>query len=237
MVVSFQQLQAATTRVFGRRSTMTVPYPQSSSLKFSTSTTAAIAAVRGRSPRHHLGVVIAFGAVMGGYNLLSRVDDVRELSSSSSSFVSSLSLLLTSSSTATMIAWNHCQVPCGIFDDPAMITGLQQACQTIRKAVVESNKLHTDYVDTTPLNSNQFVRWVMTKEQHANQIITTVSEYCLCQRVKRGAFATDDEYLCALKSHHQVLLAAMKTKQSMSLEDCDALEQAIHSMTRMYTTK
>ena len=134
-----------------------------------------------------------------------------------------------------MITSNHCQVPCGIFDDPAMVNQLQQSCTTIRKAIVESNKLHADYVDTTPLNANQFIRWVATKEQHADEIIKTVSDYCLCQRVKRPLFKTEEEYLKALKVHHEVLQAAMKAKQSMDVETCDALEHAVDTLSKLYT--
>ncbi|KAG7345487.1 nickel-containing superoxide dismutase [Nitzschia inconspicua] len=129
---------------------------------------------------------------------------------------------------------NHCQVPCGIFDDPAMINELKQNCLTIRKAIVQANSLHGHYVDTTPLNANQFIRWVMTKEEHANKIIATISDYCLCQRVKRANFATEEEYLQALKFHHVVMQAAMKAKQSMDIVACEVLELAVEDLARMY---
>jgi hypothetical protein len=35
----------------------------------------------------------------------------------------------------------HCQVPCGIFDDPAIVAEVKQACATIRKAMVQINEL------------------------------------------------------------------------------------------------
>mmetsp|Transcript_10188 Transcript_10188/g.18584 ORF Transcript_10188/g.18584 Transcript_10188/m.18584 type:complete len:142 (+) Transcript_10188:446-871(+) len=134
-----------------------------------------------------------------------------------------------------MYTFNHCQVPCGIFDDPAMVQELRQACLTIRKAIAQANELHGNYVDTTPLNANQFVRWVMTKEDHCSKIITTVSEYCLCQRVKKASFANEAEYLQALKVHHTVMQAAMKAKQSMDIKDCEILEHAVDDLAKMYT--
>jgi hypothetical protein len=130
---------------------------------------------------------------------------------------------------------NHCQVPCGIFDDPAMINELKQSSLTIRKAIVQSNALHGQYIDTTPLNANQFIRWVMTKEDHADKIISTISDYCLCQRVKRANFHTEVEYLNALKLHHVVMQAAMRAKQSMDLVACEELELAIDDLAMMYT--
>merc|ERR1711906_5131 len=57
----------------------------------------------------------------------------------------------------------HCQVPCGIFDDPAMVAEIQQHAETIRQAMV------------------QMIRWVVAKEDHCKKIIAAVSEYGLCQ--------------------------------------------------------
>jgi hypothetical protein len=34
-------------------------------------------------------------------------------------------------------------VPCGIFDDPAIVAEIKQASETIRKAMVQSNDLHS----------------------------------------------------------------------------------------------
>jgi Nickel-containing superoxide dismutase len=166
----------------------------------------------------------------------------RSTTSSSNSFLSAGSVACLAVLVVTLnhendvhYTMNHCQVPCGIFDDPAMINELKQSCLTIRKAIVQSNSLHGQYVDTTPLNANQFIRWVMTKEDHADKIISTMSDYCLCQRVKRANFSTELEYLNALKLHHVVMQAAMKTKQSMDLVACEELELAIDDLAKMYT--
>jgi len=34
-------------------------------------------------------------------------------------------------------------VPCGIFDDPAIVAEIKQAAETIRKAMMQSNDLHS----------------------------------------------------------------------------------------------
>lgn len=75
----------------------------------------------------------------------------------------------------------HCQVPCGIFDDPAIVGEIKQHADTIRKAMVKGNELHGE-IAAQILSLNQMVRWINTKEDHCNKIIATVSEYCLCQR-------------------------------------------------------
>ena len=128
----------------------------------------------------------------------------------------------------------HCQVPCGIFDDPAMIAELKECAATVRKAIVQMNELQAN-ASADALAWNQSVRWVMTKEDHANKIISKVSDYCLCQRVKpQGVFASDGDYVDALKAHHKVMQSAMKCKQSVSLTDVDALDHALLDMSKMY---
>jgi ubiquitin-small subunit ribosomal protein S27Ae len=130
----------------------------------------------------------------------------------------------------------HCQVPCGIFDDPATVAAVREACATIRKAMVQIKALSADM---SAQNFNQMTRWVNTKEEHAGKIITLVSEYCLCQRVKPvGApgspFTEEKDYLDALKAHHAVMTAAMKAKQTVDEAQCDALEHAVGDFSKMY---
>jgi large subunit ribosomal protein L40e/small subunit ribosomal protein S27Ae/ubiquitin C len=79
----------------------------------------------------------------------------------------------------------HCQVPCGIFDDPKLVATIREACATIRKAMVQINELSANM---TPQNFNQMTRWVNTKEEHSQKIILLAADYSLAQRVK--AFGT-----------------------------------------------
>ena len=82
----------------------------------------------------------------------------------------------------------HCQVPCGIFDDPVRVTLLKEDAATVRKAMVQINELSTSVSGGEALALNQATRWVLTKDEAAGNIITTVSEYMLCQRVKKELF-------------------------------------------------
>ena len=125
----------------------------------------------------------------------------------------------------------HCQVPCGIFDDPMIVAEIRQACATIRKAMVQINELGASI---TPQNVNQMTRWVNTKEEHAAKIITSVAEYCLCQRVKTEVFDNANDYVDALKAHHAVMQCAMKSKQTVDVGACDALEHAVETFSKMY---
>lgn len=72
----------------------------------------------------------------------------------------------------------HCQVPCGIFDDPKLVAEIKEACATIRKAIVQVNAL---FGELTAQNFNQMTRWVNTKEEHCAKIIDAIGNYCLCQ--------------------------------------------------------
>ena len=135
----------------------------------------------------------------------------------------------------------HCQVPCGIFDDPAMVAGVTEDCATIRKAMEQIVELGAKK-DQTATDFNQMVRWVNTKEDHACKIIKQMGEYGLCQRCKlpsdpTSPFANDEEYVQALRSHHSVMTAAMKCKQNVDLAFVDKLDAAVEEMGRMYTAE
>mmetsp|Transcript_69518 Transcript_69518/g.145196 ORF Transcript_69518/g.145196 Transcript_69518/m.145196 type:complete len:210 (-) Transcript_69518:349-978(-) len=130
----------------------------------------------------------------------------------------------------------HCQVPCGIFDDPKLVTELLEAVATVKKAMVQIGELSTNL---NALNINQMTRWINTKEEHASKIITLVSEYCLCQRVKpvsdpKTPFKSEEDFVAALQSHHSVMLKAVKCKQTVDPANADALESAVKEMGKMY---
>merc|ERR1711879_1069270 len=130
----------------------------------------------------------------------------------------------------------HCQVPCGIFDDPKLVADIKEAIATIKKAQVQITELSANM---NALNINQMTRWVNTKEEHASKVISLISEYCLCQRVKpvsdpKTPFKSEEEYMAALQAHHAVMAAAVKCKQNVDPAIADALEAACKEMGKMY---
>ena len=130
----------------------------------------------------------------------------------------------------------HCQVPCGIFDDPKLVAEIREACATIRKAMVKMNELGADM---NVQNFNQMTRWCNTKEEHANKIIHLAGDYSLCQRVKKpgvagSPFQSEKDYLDALVAHHTLMQAAMKAKQTVDVAACDTLEHAATDFSKMY---
>ena len=139
----------------------------------------------------------------------------------------------------------HCQMPCGIYDDPARIAGLQEDALTIRKAVTSLKDLdhhHEDHRESRShelLHFNQATRWVITKDQHAQNIQDVTSSYFLTQRV--SAVPEDDKdhgkYVAQLKGFHRVLVAAMKCKQTADLASVDELDAAIAAVAKWYKGK
>jgi len=130
----------------------------------------------------------------------------------------------------------HCQVPCGIFDDPKLVADVKEAIATITKAMVQIEELSKTM---TALNINQMTRWINTKEEHCGKIISLMSEYAMCQRIKPVAdpktpFKSEEEYVAALIAHHKVMLAAVKCKQTVDPANASALEAAAGDMSKMY---
>ena len=127
----------------------------------------------------------------------------------------------------------HCQVPCGIYDDAARVKHLKEDATTIAKAIANIN----DLVGKQGAHAfNQAARWVATKEAHASNIIRTVSEYFLTQKVKPVAPGSDgyDVYLKKLADHHAVMVAAMKVKQSADAATVTILDKAIDKLATHY---
>jgi len=120
----------------------------------------------------------------------------------------------------------HCEIPCGIYDDEARIGMLLEHVATIEKSMnqittIEKNKDH---------NANQLVRWVMNKENHATELQEIVTQYFLTQRIKFDTKAYDKK----LALLHQMLVYAMKCKQSTDLAHTAKLTGLIQEFKQLY---
>jgi nickel superoxide dismutase len=128
---------------------------------------------------------------------------------------------------APSTAQAHCQVPCGIFDDHMRVQAMLEDAITIEKSMNLINELNGK---TDALSVNQQVRWIMTKEDHAEKIIRTISDYFLAQRVKPD----QKDYSKRLEQHHAVMVAAMKAKQSVDAKSVKALVKSIEALEEYY---
>jgi len=142
-------------------------------------------------------------------------------------------LLLVMMLMTTTGAMAHCQVPCGIYDDQMRINQIAEDATTIEKAMNEITRLSVE----GDKNYNQLVRWVNTKEEHAQKIQDTVAAYFLAQRIKfpddtnEEAQAKYDQSLALL---HQITVYAMKAKQTTDLAQVQALRDALHVFSELY---
>lgn len=135
--------------------------------------------------------------------------------------LSAISLCLASSVSA------HCQIPCGIYADAAEVAAITVDADTVIKACTMIEELAGK---TDPQSAQQLVRWVTNKEAHAQAIIESISNYFLTQRVK----ASQEDYATRLAEHHAVIVAAMKAKQSASVETAEALKASIAVLEKHY---
>lgn len=123
----------------------------------------------------------------------------------------------------------HCQVPCGIYDDHNRVHEMREDVTTIEKAMKQIRELSGK---KDPQSQNQLVRWVVTKEQHAEKIMRTIADYFMAQKIKpaQGNKKAQQAYLQKLERHHRVMVAAMVCKQTTDLKNAKALGKAIDAI-------
>jgi nickel superoxide dismutase len=107
--------------------------------------------------------------------------------------------------------------------------------QTIEKAIQQVNQLSAQ----SPQNMNQIVRWIMNKEKHAEEIQHIISQYFLTQRIKNvasGDKQATEKYFTKLALCHQILVYAMKCKQTTELENVNKLKSEVEQFKKSYLT-
>mgnify|MGYP001367029796 CR=1 FL=1 len=74
------------------------------------------------------------------------------------------------------------------------------------------------------------MRWVINKEEHAQDIIDTINNYYLTQRVK----SKQKDYTGRLIKHHAIMIAAMKIKQNAEINYAQELINSIDNIAAYY---
>ena len=134
------------------------------------------------------------------------------------------------------IAYSHCQMPCGIYDDEARFGAIAENITTIEKAMKEIERLSAE----AKPNMNQIVRWVNTKEAHADELSETVTYYFMAQRVKlpeKGDAKAYSDYVKKLTLLHPMLIYAMKAKQTTDLANVQELRSLLDEFHKVYSGK
>lgn len=130
----------------------------------------------------------------------------------------------------------HCQIPCGIYDDPARFTLLKEHVTTLEKSVNQILELSKD----TETNWNQIVRWVKNKEHHADDFTHLVTYYFMAQRIKPvGAEKPEahKKYISEVTMLHEMVFYAMKVKQTTSSKHINKLRDLINRFESSYMGK
>lgn len=131
------------------------------------------------------------------------------------------------------LARAHCQIPCGIYGDQTRFVMMREHVRTIEKSMAQINKLggadKPDY--------SQLVRWVNNKEQHADKLTEVVTFYFLAQRIKpagKNDLAALPKYARHLTLLHQMMVTAMKAKQTTDVAQCRELRRLIDEFEKSY---
>jgi len=134
--------------------------------------------------------------------------------------ITSCSLLLFA---ALRTAFSHCEIPCGIYDDPMRLNMLAEHITTIEKSMKEIHALSAQ----GDKNYNQLVRWIVNKDNHADYFSEIVTQYFMTQRIKPSEESDQKaykEYINKLTLLHKMLVLAMKCKQTTDLKNVEQLK-------------
>ena len=137
---------------------------------------------------------------------------------------------------AAVKLYAHCQIPCGIYDDPARFTLMEEHVTTIEKSMKEIGRLSEDPAK----NANQIVRWVKNKEAHAGELSEIVTYYFMAQRLKPadpGDSGKYEKYVSQLTMLHGILFYSMKAKQTTDPAHIENLRGLIAEYKASYFAK
>lgn len=133
---------------------------------------------------------------------------------------------------STMVL-SHCEIPCGIYDDPMRINMIAEHINTIEKAMKQIHKLSED----KDKNYNQLVRWIVNKENHADHLSDIVTQYFMKQRIipvdNSGGRAYQD-YVKKLTLLHKLMVYSIKCKQTTDLSNVTKLREYLDQFRSAY---
>lgn len=132
-----------------------------------------------------------------------------------------------------LLAFPHCQIPCGIYNDDMRLDMIAEDILTIEKSMNQINHLSEE----KDKDLNQIVRWVDNKDTHADRISDTVMYYFLAQRVAPVEDKNSPEYALYAKKLtllHELIYYSMKAKQTTDLSYIGKLRAALEGFRKAY---
>jgi nickel superoxide dismutase len=112
---------------------------------------------------------------------------------------------------------------------------IREHIDTVEKSMTMIRSLGAE----AEVNYNQLIRWTSNKDEHAEEIQHIVSQYFMTQRIKpaAGPGAEYDAYVAKLTLLHQLLIEAMKSKQTLEQEHIDSMRQIVDNFEKLYFEK
>jgi nickel superoxide dismutase len=131
------------------------------------------------------------------------------------------------------LAYSHCQIPCGIYDDDARLNMISEHITTIEKSM----KLIEDLSDQDDVNANQIVRWINNKEAHADDLSHIITHYFMAQRIKITSEGNAEykKYVKKLTLLHEMLVTTMKAKQTTDTANVAKLRALLNQFHEAYS--
>jgi nickel superoxide dismutase len=133
----------------------------------------------------------------------------------------------------TTVVFSHCEIPCGIYNDPVRLDLMAEHITTLEKSMKQIDLLSQN----AGKNANQLARWVVNKENHADAFVEIVTQYFMTQRIKpaaKGSGQAYDEYVHKLTLLHQMMVTAMKCKQTTDLDNIAQLRSLLGEFRTAY---
>ncbi len=130
----------------------------------------------------------------------------------------------------------HCEIPCGIYEDEMRLNMIEEHIATIEKSM----RMIIELSKEADRNYNQLVRWIVNKDEHANYVQEIVSQYFLTQRIKIVDTKDGDAYQKYTKQVtllHQMLVYAMRSKQSVDLANIARLRDLLEEFKGIYLVR
>lgn len=148
-------------------------------------------------------------------------------------FVSVISVPLLTMFFLSSMVFSHCEIPCGIYDDAMRLDMIAEHIQTIEKSMQEIHQLSED----KDKNYNQLVRWIVNKENHADQLSEIATQYFMTQRIKpaeKSDSRSYQEYIKKLTLLHHLMIYSMKSKQTTDLDNVAKLRENLSAFRMAY---
>lgn len=120
----------------------------------------------------------------------------------------------------------HCQMPCGIYHDDMVFDLVDQYVETMYKGITVMNESKLSSVK----DKNEFVRWVIQKENASNETVNLIVSYFLQQKVKPG----EEDTIKRLTSAHRLLFLIVQIKQNADVEIVETFSKEWDSFKLMF---